>query len=376
MRNPFYFRELPLDAAFCNRAKELDTLCRHAENRANVLIHSPRRYGKTSLVKRVQERLYQQGAVAVYVDFFGSTSVDQVAARLAARVHAFCQTHETFKEKATRYLSFWKPVLRPDPETGVMITVEKASGIHGMELLEQTLGSLGKFIADQDVLVHFVFDEFQEIVALPEGRELEGAMRSHIQTHANASYFFVGSKRRIIKNIFQDESRPFYQSTIEFPLVPLPEDEATAFIIERFRSAGRHCSEQLARTIVTRVAGYPYYIQKIAYTIFERGEADCVSDEDFHEGVRQAIQEEKSLYESMLAQVNATQIRVLGALAAEPTAEPTAAAYLRRHNAGAASTVSWALAKLVDLDYIERNDRVYSLVDPLFAVWVRETQSF
>ena len=110
MRNPFYFRELPLDAAFCNRAKELDMLCRHAENRANVLIHSPRRYGKTSLVKRVQERLYQQEAIAVYVDFFGSTSVDQVAARLAARVHAFCQTHETFKEKATRYLSFWKPV--------------------------------------------------------------------------------------------------------------------------------------------------------------------------------------------------------------------------------------------------------------------------
>lgn len=375
MRNPFYFRELPLDAPFCNRKNELHQLYRHATNRANVLIHSPRRYGKTSLVKRIQDKLGRKGNIAIYVDFFGMTSIDQVAARLAARVHTFCQSHETFRAKALKFLNLWKPVIRPDPESGVMITVEKTSGIHGMDLLEKTLESLGRFIADQKVLVHFALDEFQEIVVLPEGRQIEGMLRSHIQQHANASYFFVGSRRRILKNMFHDVNRPFYQSAIDFPLAPLPEDEATAFIVERFAEAGRQCSPEVARMIVERVAGHPYYTQKIAYDVFEVCATDCISEEEFHAGMRRAIEEEKSLYESMLAALYPSQIRVLAALALEPAQEPLAAAYQSRHALGAASTVRWALNKLIDLDYVEKKEKTYTLVDPMFALWVKETQA-
>jgi len=56
------------------------------------------------------------------------------------------------------------------------------------------------------------------------------------------SYFFVGSRRRILLDIFNEEKRPFYKSAINYALGPLPKKEALAFIIERFSAAGKTCS--------------------------------------------------------------------------------------------------------------------------------------
>jgi uncharacterized protein len=66
MANPFYLQEIAVEAALCDRETELEELQSYAEAKANVLIFSPWRYGKTSLVKRVQSRLAEKGAVVVH----------------------------------------------------------------------------------------------------------------------------------------------------------------------------------------------------------------------------------------------------------------------------------------------------------------------
>ena len=65
MRNASNFRELPVNAPFCNRKSELKELHAHAKNKTNVVLISPRRYGKTSLVKRVQDRLRKEHVVTI-----------------------------------------------------------------------------------------------------------------------------------------------------------------------------------------------------------------------------------------------------------------------------------------------------------------------
>ena len=74
--NPFQFRELPVDGPFCNRHKEFSDLVAYAQAGAAVVVYSPRRYGKTSLIRRVQAELAKQGTLTVFCDFFGVTTAD------------------------------------------------------------------------------------------------------------------------------------------------------------------------------------------------------------------------------------------------------------------------------------------------------------
>ena len=174
MQNPFYFRVLPVTAPFCNREKELDQLISHAQNKANVVLFSPRRYGKTSLVQRVQEGLKRKGLATVYIDLFGIDSLEDMGARMASRLYSYCHKDESLFKKAMVFLSSWRPVIRPDPEYGVSLTVEPSMGRKGIELLNSTLDGFGKFIQEEKKGVHIVFDEFQEIAELRESLQTEG----------------------------------------------------------------------------------------------------------------------------------------------------------------------------------------------------------
>ena len=53
LKNPFILSVIPPNAPFCNRIEELEKLTTYAMDGTNVVLFSPRRFGKTSLVKRV-----------------------------------------------------------------------------------------------------------------------------------------------------------------------------------------------------------------------------------------------------------------------------------------------------------------------------------
>jgi AAA+ ATPase superfamily predicted ATPase len=370
MQNPFYFRVLPLTAPFCNREKELNQLVSHAQNRANVVIFSPRRYGKTSLVLRVQERLKRRGLVTVYVDLFGIDSLEDMAARMASRLYSYCQENEGLFKKAMKFLSCWRPVIRPDPEYGVSLTVEASVGRKGIELLNSTLDGFGKFIQERKKGVHIAFDEFQEIAELRESLQIEGTLRSHIQTHSQASYFFVGSRRRVLNEIFNTRKRPFYRSSINFPLGPLPFEEGVRFVMEQFKRGRKSCSEEIGKKILEKTGGHPYYVQRVPYSIFEIC-AKKVTEDDYIKGFQKTIEEESTVYEAMVQALSLQQIKLLSALALEPTEKPYSVDYMAKHGLGSVGGIQGALKRLLELDYVERKDNLLVIVDPVFAVWLR-----
>jgi uncharacterized protein len=65
-KNPFILSLIPPDAPFCNRIEELEQLTSYAMDGNNVVLLSARRFGKTSLVKRVQANLARQGMLVLY----------------------------------------------------------------------------------------------------------------------------------------------------------------------------------------------------------------------------------------------------------------------------------------------------------------------
>ena len=373
IRNPFSLKEIPPEEPFCDRKNEMKELSSHARNFANVVLYSPRRYGKTSLVKRIQKALSENGIITIYVDFFGIDSLEDVATRFATYLYSYCHRNETLFKKAMKFITIWRPVIKPDPEMGITITAEPTTQTNGLKLLEETFSLFGRFVKEHDSGFHIVLDEFQEITELREARQIEGLLRSQIQTQRNVSYFFVGSRRRILLDIFNDEKRPFYKSAINYALGPLPQKESITFIIDRFKAGNKTCSPQLAGHIYDRVRGYPYYLQRIPYSMYELS-GSTVKESDYQKALRNVLEEERPFYQAKLEGLYPVWKQVLRALSKEPVASPLSTTYLKRHNLSSPGSTQPAVKNLIALDYIEKSveDGRYHIVDPLFDLYLKQ----
>jgi hypothetical protein len=372
MANPFYLQEISVDAPFCNRIDELKELQSYAEAKTNVVIYSPRRYGKTSLVKRVQKKLSQKGAVTVFADFFGVASVDDVAARLAKAVFAITHKNASLWKKALRAIKSFRPVLKPEIDGSFTLSVEPSSiGISGMNLLEETMASLGEFISsNKNILVHIALDEFQEIVVLKDALKIEAIMRTYIQQQ-QGSFFFIGSRRRVLLGIFNEQQRPFFQSAINYPLKPLSADELEKFIVEQFKSGKKKCSTKMAHRLASAIEYHPYYSQKLGFFVFEI--ADEVTEDAVSRGLEKLLFSEKAVFEATIQGLTSQQRLLLHALAKEPTQKILASSYIRKHGIGSIGGIQHALRQLEELDLVEKDEQTgcWNLVDPLFAVWIK-----
>ena len=371
MSNPFYLQELPVDAPFCNRGEELKELQSYAEAKANIVLFSPRRYGKTSLVRRVQKRLSNKGAITIFVDFFGIASVDDVAARLAKAVFMVTHQKEPLWKTALRTIKSFRPVLKPDAESGMSFSVEPSSAEKsGLGLLEETMSSLGEFISAADALVHVALDEFQEIEVLKEARQIEGTMRTNMQ-QSQASYFFIGSRRRILLGIFNERQRPFFQSAINYPLKSLPPEDLAQFIAEQFRENKKKCSERLAGSLASLAEYHPYYAQKLSFFVYEL--SNVVTEETINRGTEKLLMSEKPVFEAVIQGLSPHQRLLLQALARDPTQKLLANTYIRKHRLGSVGGIQHSTRKLEGLDLIERNEEsgYWRLVDPIFAIWMK-----
>ncbi|NNF97847.1 MAG: ATP-binding protein [Desulfobacteraceae bacterium] len=367
--NPFSLKVLTDSDQFCNRTREIATLASYAKSNSNVVLFSPRRYGKTSLVHQVQKRLKKNGFITIYVDLFGLSSADTIANRLTKGVYTALYNQKNLLQKAISIIKTHRPVIRPD-ETGVSITTEPiSSGLSGAELLDKTLGDLGHFMAAGKKKINIVLDEFQEITEIRDP-DIEGIMRSYIQKH-RAGYFFVGSRRRVLLDMFNQRRRPFFQSAINYKLDKLPHDELVVFLMERFGAGHKRCAEKQARKIAEAVDNHPYYSQKLSFFCYEIADRS-VKVTDVQQGFEALVQAETPVFEAIVQGLAARQIALLRAIAREPHKAITSMNFVKRHHLKSIGGIQAAVKKLARLDLIEKEGKnhPWQLVDPILAQWL------
>ncbi|MCD6581785.1 MAG: hypothetical protein J7K90_08300 [Desulfuromusa sp.] len=371
MKNPFQISMLASGSGFCNRLEELDLLTRQALSGANVVLYSPRRYGKTSLVRKVQSVLTQQGLITIFVDFFGVDSVDDVAARLARAVFAVTRKQESRWRTAVRVIRGFRPVLKPNDDGSFSLSVEATStSLSGLDLLQETMTSIDEFFQRSEAEIHLCLDEFQEIVSLPDSLKIEAVMRSQIQKQS-ASWFFVGSRRRVLLAMFNERKRPFFQSAFNYELALLPRDEFAGFIAAQFRQADKICSLPIAESIVDQTHQHPMYAQKLAHIVFNQSEKE-ISQEDVAEAFLELRRRDQPIFEAMLQGLTLQQMRVIKSLAINPIEKPLSSSFLAGHKLGSAGGVRNALKALVEMDLIEKGGQgqCWHVIDPLFKYYL------
>lgn len=369
--NPFTLKEIPADAAFCDREREQRDLIKFAKAASNTLLYSPRRYGKTSLVKRVQNTLAANDTITAYCDLFGVSSVDEIAGKITKSIFSITRRSESIFNKSVRFLTSFRPVLSPSADGGISISVQPAYTAGGIELLDETLRSLQKFVEAAGKSVHIVLDEFQEITEVENALAAEGVLRSHIQKMPCA-FVFVGSRRRILLEMFNNRKRPFFQSAVSYELKALPRKDLIAFIGGGFKQAGKSIDTSLASDIVDMLSQHPYYTQKFCFFLFDLVQSNA-SKKDLVEAYQMTLGSEKALFESILRRLTVAQITLLTAIAQEPTKKLYSADYMKRHNLKSTGGIQLGLDVLSKEDLIEQPAKKenWNIVDPLFKQWLQ-----
>lgn len=370
-QNPFRYSEpVPVDELI-DRDAEAALLLKRASEGNNSRVVAPRRFGKTSLLRRALHDAERGGWAAVYVDFFGVLTLTDIAQRIE-RAYA-----EQLSGRLASWFSGVRRMLRPTVRAGggpvpgaVEVTVDAQAEPPLLERL-----ALPRRLHErhgQRTLV--VFDEFQDVLAAQE--RADAILRSEIQHQGDAaSYVFSGSHLGMMRELFGDRRRAFYGQAGPVELPPLPPDEVAEHIAERFERTGRSVGGALD-PLLAASDGHPQRTMLLAHALWERTPEGEAANEGTWAAAEDAVaRETRDELRAIWTSLKPSQRRVLAAIA-----ENTQRLYAsdRRHGGSRGGAVRSAAKALEDRGEILRDEQAatgYRVTDPLLARWVRAGRS-
>jgi uncharacterized protein len=363
--NPFNFSRPAPAGELIDREHELDDLLRLAESNSNSRLTAPRRYGKTTLLKRVREEAKGFGMNTVYVNFYGLLSVEEAANRIEDAYRA--SLHGAVRNFAVGLIRTFRPKATI-PKTGVSVepTLDTDVGRRLVWLLDLPVKIMEK--TGNPTLV--VFDEFQDI--LETKPPLDGLIRSRLEQHeAQASYIFAGSHIGMMSRLFDNKARPFYGQARAVRLEPLPEDALAVYVGDRFTRTGREIGEMLEPLLET-AKGHPQRAMLLAHFLWEKTPKGKTSDGVAWERALTAVQNElRDEFDSIWGGLEDSERRVLAVIA-------LGADLLRKRVLEemqlARSTARDARDRLIAEGLISEVDGQLHIVDPLLALWVSRSR--
>jgi hypothetical protein len=376
MQNPFVYGEVVPAAAFVDRVSELDRLVADLADGQKVFLISPRRYGKSSLVRHALATMTRRGALAVEVTV---SSFSSYVAFLEGYARALVAA-ETPWDRARTWLAEMIRSTRPeirlstksDPFGSISVSFPNVKSGRDISRLAQEVYMLPARLAEarrRKVVV--ALDEFQAIGGF-NGGSVEHALRAAVQHQRDVGYVFAGSEPSLMERMIGPR-RPFYKAGPVMRLDKIPSEEFAAFIDARFNRSGIRADAGLGAAVVELAGNLPYDVQRLAHETWDEvraaGRRRATLD-DLHHALRRLLAEQQMMFEELWQRLTLAQRAVLRAVVLQDGRELLSADVRARHRLGGPSTVQTALAALLRDDVIARESDRYVVVDSLLREWV------
>ncbi|OGS25462.1 MAG: hypothetical protein A2297_05095 [Elusimicrobia bacterium RIFOXYB2_FULL_48_7] len=372
MKNPFIYGKIVTGESFVNRQKEKADLTKYLLDNQVIFLISSRRYGKSSLLKKVSEELKKKKAQVAYIDLFKCSSLEQFVAQYA-RVLASLET--SVVEKAVKLIGEWVSALRPQ------FTIDK-DGTIGLEidakpreqevyqLLEKLMEKPQEYAKKHKCPVIIMIDEFQEIVRFG-GEQLEKYLRAVIQGQKNVGYVFSGSKRSMLTDMVSKKSRAFYHSGPVMYLDKIGQEEWIRYIKDKFRKSKIAIDDAVVIKIIQKAQNIPYYVQSLSHKTWELTlDSRKVNEKIIEEAVESIVDESRHVYVALWEMLPSTQQRLLEGIARGAIENPLSQDFIIRHQMNSRSTVTTSLKLLEKKDILERSGKKYIFCDIWFSEWI------
>ena len=364
MENPFEYQRIVVGKTFIDREQEINILKKALISGENILLYSPRRLGKTSLLKETLLRIGNK-RIAIYVDLWECLTEGEIAEKLATGI---INTSYTKIEKAANTLkeaiTSTRPLITLEPDGSIGIKLEY---IEKDKTLRETLFLIEKIAQKRKKKVIIIIDECQAITEF-EGNRIEKLFRTIIQQQRYATYVFSGSKQHVLKAMVNEKTRPFYRQLRQMTLGPISLESFSPFIKKGF-SKILNIDNSTIKEIYKFTKGNPQRTQQVCHFLFSKALDKKKPTVNLVNKVVAdlCLSLDKEFEDELDSVKNKRQRAVLKALALDSNDKPLSADFIKEHNLGPSSSVQTSLKMLIEKGVLDEN---YHFVDPLFENWI------
>jgi hypothetical protein len=376
VENPFVYGEVVPGDAFVDREVELDRLITDLAGGQKVFLISPRRYGKSSLIRQALAALSRRAALTVDITVSSYSSYLAFLEGYARGLAALESRWERARQWLLEAITSTRPEIRYEPkETGAarfsvaFPAVTTARDINRVAV--EVFALPGRIAAERKRPVVVALDEFQAVAEF-NGGSVEHALRAAAQHQRQVGYVFAGSEPSLMERMIGPR-RPFYKAGPVMRLQKIPPDVFATFIEDRFTKSGLRPEPGLGVAIVDLAGNLPYDVQRLAHETWDDVRAAGtrkVTLDDLHATLARLLAEQETMFEAVWQRLTLAQRATLRAVVLQNGRELLSTDTRARHRLGGASSVQASLAALLKQDLVLKDEQGYVVVDSLLREWV------
>lgn len=375
--NPFVYGEIVAAGAFADRDEEFHRLTTDLRAGQKVFLISPRRYGKSSLIRRTLDALAKERVLTVSVTVAGSSSYVGFLEAYAQALLAADTPVSRLRAWAGELMRTMRPEVLVDasgPGTGaVSLSFPAVRSTRDVERLAAEVFALpGRIAAARKRSMAIALDEFQTIASFDGGTAVEEALRAAVQHQREVGYVFAGSEPSLMERMISSR-RPFYKAGPVMRLQKIDPDEFAEWLDARFTRTGLRAEAGLGAALVDLADNVPYDVQRLAHETWDDVRAagrKTVGLDDLHTTLTRMMRQQATVFEEQWQRLTLAQRGVLRALVLEQGQELLSAGVRQRHRLAGASSVQSSIAALVREDIVMRDGPHYLLTDSLYREWI------
>lgn len=370
VKNPFIVTGKIEKEYFCDRVVESKAIEKAISNGNNLVLISPRRMGKTGLVRYCYDFEFDKDAYyTFFIDILHTTSLQEFTYLLGRKIY------ETVLPKSKKMM------------TAFIHTLKSISGQFGFDPVSNTPTfdlSLGDIVRPELTLEEIFYylehadrpcivtiDEFQQIAKYPE-KNVEALLRTHIQNMGNCQFIFAGSEYHIMQEMFLSAAHPFYNSSDILELKPIEEQVYSDFVASWMQRYYRSIEPELVSKVYQLFRGNTYGMQRTFNEVFAlMNDGETCTQEVVLQAINNIVDSKEPLFQEMLSNIPEKQKPLLYAIASDGEVEKiTSAAFIRKHKLASASAIQYAARQLMLNGMITKLHGKFSLNEQFFDIWI------
>jgi len=373
MNSPFHFGKTVEGEAFTNRRTDIQRLINNFNSGINTVLVSPRKWGKSSLVKRAAKILTDENENIKFCfldlmkiideDDFYNIMARELIRSTSTKPDEIWSKVKNFFTRITPKISFGA-----DPINDFEVNFELKKNEKDYE---EILNLPERIAEDKGIKIIICIDEFQDLINFKNPLLFQKRLRSVFQHHKLTSYCFYGSKKDMMAGLFEKKTMPFYKFGDLFFLQKISREDLITFISECFTRTNKNITSELAGRITDLMECHPYYVQQLSHLVWVNTEITA-TEEIFRKSIEDLLNQNTFFFEREIENLSVSQLKFLKVIADGITDGFTKSEVIEKYGLSTSANVIKVKNYLIQKQILDINKSRISFLDPAFQLWFKE----